>query len=107
MIKFAKCLENVHLLWGSQDAIFVFKWFCEGCETWACRDQIQLSPPLLPSASRPHPPPPKKSSPGFHHCLLYLQQQAAKRQTTVSVQSLSDRSLAADQKHFQTKTYIK
>lgn len=36
-----------------------------------------------------------------------LQQRAAKTQTTVSVQSPPDRSLAADQEYFQTKTYIK
>lgn len=50
MIKFAECLENVHLLWGSQDTICVFKCCCVGCEIWACSDQIQLSPPLLPLA---------------------------------------------------------
>lgn len=50
IIKFAECLENVHLLWGSQDTICVFKCCCVGCEIWACSDQIQLSPPLLPLA---------------------------------------------------------
>lgn len=103
MIKFAKCLENVHLLWGSQDTICVFKCCCVGCEIWAHSDLIQLSPPLLPSAQSLVPPRLSwiPSQP------VSLRQQAAKTHTTVSVQSPPDRSLAADQKYFQTKTYIK
>lgn len=47
------------------------------------------------------------NSPGFHHCPRLYGNERSKTQTTVSVQSPPDRSLAADQKHFQAKkTYI-
>lgn len=101
-IKFGKCLENVHLLWGSQGTICVFKRCCVGCELWAYSDLIQLSPPFLPSVQSFVPP----QLSWIPSLAVSLRQQAAKTQTTVSVQSPPDRSLAADQKYFQTKTYI-
>lgn len=64
IIKFAKCLENVHLLWGSQDTICVSKCCCVGCELWACSDLIQPPPPLCLQCSLLSLP----NSPGFHHC---------------------------------------
>ncbi len=101
IIKFGKRLEMVHLLWGSQDTICVFKYCCAGCELWAYSDPIQLSPPFLPLVQSFVPP----QLSWIPSLAVSLQQQAAKTQTTVSVQSPPDRSLAADQKYFQTKTY--
>lgn len=73
-------LKSVHrrlfFLWESRHYLCFLKRCCVGYEIWACSDQIQLSPPLLPS-TQPLP----LHSPGFYHCLcLYSNKRRRRRQ---------------------------
>lgn len=92
IIRFAKCLENVQGVKALSVILNTVVW----AELW-------VSDPAAPTLSLLVSP----RLSWIPSLPVSLRQQAAKTQTTVSVQSPPDRSLAADQKYSQTKTYIK